>query len=95
LLNIQSVFCIGFEVKQVFYVGKVSKVCQLLLYSHLKFSIRQFELLTAFKEFLLIKMNKKAVFREWKYGFSLDLLAAEFFVSSCEIKDIADNGISS
>jgi hypothetical protein len=44
---------------------KISKVFQLLPYSHLKFcSIRQFELLTAFKEFLLIKMNKKAVFRE-------------------------------
>jgi uncharacterized membrane protein len=55
---------------------RFQKVFQLLLYSHLKFcSIRQFELLTAFKEFLLIKMNKKPYF-ENEIRLSFTLLAA-------------------
>jgi hypothetical protein len=62
LLNIQSVFVLASEVKQVLCWEKFQKY-QLLLYGHLKFSsIRQFELLAAFKEFLLIIMNKKPYF---------------------------------
>jgi hypothetical protein len=54
---------------------KISKVFQLLLYSHLKFcSIRQFELLTAFKV-LLIKMKKSRISRI-EIRLSINLLAA-------------------
>jgi hypothetical protein len=54
---------------------KISKVFQLLPYSHLKFcSIRQFELLTAFKV-LLIKMKKSRISRI-EIRLSINLLAA-------------------